>query len=330
MCASAAASVLLLSLVADAATGPVRVLYFDAAGTEQTSVGPLHAAMRDLGRDAIWFDYATGATPDAATLGRYDALALRPKADGQPALNNVIALPSGAMLPVVKVTPETSPEQVRTAVLAVLPAARKASWEKFLAQREPEKREASPTVANYEKRPQPLTFQHPLSVKGSMERTQVPADCRLQLFAAEPDIAKPIFMAWDERGRLDDMVSLMRRCWRTRAYGDFWSYMLLAEGAVDIAAEPELEVYDMAALDIIVREAGGRFTSLEGRDGPWGGNALASNGHLHEAALSFLGSVSNLDDDPDWPRTGPGSVSDLRSHRHRVSDETSDGEGAPE
>ena len=106
------------------------------------------------------------------------------------------------MLPVVKVTPETSPEQVRTAVLAVLPAARKASWEKFLAQREPEKREASPTVANYEKRPQPLTFQHPLSVKGSMERTQVPADCRLQLFAAEPDIAKPIFMAWDERGRL--------------------------------------------------------------------------------------------------------------------------------
>ncbi len=135
---------------------------------------------------------------------------------------------------------------------------------------------------------------------------------------------------WEDRGLGEDMLALMRRVWRTRAYGDFWSYMLLAEGAVDIAAEPELEVYDMAALDIIVREAGGRFTSLEGRDGPWGGNALASNGHLHEAALSFLGSVSNLDDDPDWPRTGPGSVSDLRSHRHRVSDETSDGEGAPE
>ncbi|GAA4094518.1 histidinol-phosphatase [Nocardioides kongjuensis] len=135
---------------------------------------------------------------------------------------------------------------------------------------------------------------------------------------------------WEDRGLGEDMLALMRRVWRTRAYGDFWSYMLLAEGAVDIAAEPELEVYDMAALDIIVREAGGRFTSLEGRDGPWGGNALASNGHLHEAALSFLGSVSDLDDDPDWPRTGPGSVSDLRSHRHRVSDETSDGEGAPE
>jgi histidinol-phosphatase len=120
---------------------------------------------------------------------------------------------------------------------------------------------------------------------------------------------------WDERDRLDDFESLMRRCWRTRAYGDFWSYMLLAEGAVDLAAEPELEVYDMAALDIIVREAGGRFTSLDGTDGPFGGNALASNGHLHEAALSFLGTLPDDDDDPDSPRSGPGSVSDLRSHR---------------
>ncbi len=54
---------------------------------------------------------------------------------------------------------------------------------------------------------------------------------------------------WEDRDRLEDVLSLMRRCWRTRAYGDFWSYMLVAEGAVDIAAEPELEVYDMAALD---------------------------------------------------------------------------------
>ena len=119
---------------------------------------------------------------------------------------------------------------------------------------------------------------------------------------------------WDERDRLDDFESLMRRCWRTRAYGDFWSYMLLAEGAVDIAAEPELEVYDMAALDIIVREAGGRFSSLDGTDGPFGGNALATNGHLHEAALSFLGSLPD-GDDPDTVRSGPGSVSDLRTHR---------------
>ncbi|HVK26931.1 MAG TPA: inositol monophosphatase family protein [Nocardioides sp.] len=130
---------------------------------------------------------------------------------------------------------------------------------------------------------------------------------------------------WEDRGIGEDLLALMRRVWRTRAYGDFWSYMLLAEGAVDLAAEPELEVYDMAALDIIVREAGGRFTSLDGRDGPWGGNALASNGHLHDAALSFIGSMADGDDDPDWPRTGPGSVSELRAHRHRTSDEPSDG-----
>ena len=120
---------------------------------------------------------------------------------------------------------------------------------------------------------------------------------------------------WEERGLGDDFLALMRSCWRTRAYGDFWSYMLLAEGAVDLAAEPELEVYDMAALDIIVREAGGRFTSLEGADGPWGGNALASNGHLHDAALSFLGSVWDDPDDPDTPPQLPGSVADLRARR---------------
>ncbi|CAA9350175.1 MAG: Histidinol-phosphatase [alternative form] [uncultured Nocardioidaceae bacterium] len=103
---------------------------------------------------------------------------------------------------------------------------------------------------------------------------------------------------WDERGRLEDFLALARTCWRTRAYGDFWSYVLVAEGAVDLAAEPELALHDMAALDVIVREAGGRFTSLAGRDGPHGGNALASNGMLHEVALGFLGAV---DHDPEEP-----------------------------
>ncbi|HWI42271.1 MAG TPA: histidinol-phosphatase [Nocardioides sp.] len=126
---------------------------------------------------------------------------------------------------------------------------------------------------------------------------------------------------WEDRGLGEDVLALMRRVWRTRAYGDFWSYMLLAEGAVDLAAEPELEVYDMAALDIIVREAGGRFTSLDGREGPWGGNALATNGHLHDAVLSFLGSVTEAGEDPDWPRNGPGTVSDLRAHRQRSGDD---------
>jgi histidinol-phosphatase len=117
---------------------------------------------------------------------------------------------------------------------------------------------------------------------------------------------------WDARGRLDDFLSLSRRCWRTRAYGDFWSYMLLAEGAVDIATEPELELHDMAALEVIVREAGGVFTSLDGEPGPRGGSALATNGKLHDQALAFLGSH----DDHDDPRERPGgTVHDLSARR---------------
>ena len=126
---------------------------------------------------------------------------------------------------------------------------------------------------------------------------------------------------WEQRGLLDDFVALSRASWRTRAYGDFWSYMLVAEGAVDFAAEPELELYDMAALDVIVREAGGRFTSLAGHDGPNGGNALASNGLLHDTVLGFLGSVGPDRFDPDHepdehaPSTPRSNVWDLDARR---------------
>lgn len=94
---------------------------------------------------------------------------------------------------------------------------------------------------------------------------------------------------WADVGRQDQFADLMDVCWRTRGYGDFWSYMLLAEGAVDIAAEPELAVHDMAALVPIVQEAGGRFTGLNGVDGCWGGNAVATNGLLHDEVLRTLG-----------------------------------------
>jgi len=93
---------------------------------------------------------------------------------------------------------------------------------------------------------------------------------------------------WKERGNLDEFLGLTEDVWRTRAFGDFWSYCLVAEGAVDIACEPELNLYDMAALVPIVTEAGGRFTSLEGTDGPFGGNALATNSILHSEVLKRL------------------------------------------
>ncbi|HEY2165874.1 MAG TPA: inositol monophosphatase family protein, partial [Jatrophihabitantaceae bacterium] len=94
---------------------------------------------------------------------------------------------------------------------------------------------------------------------------------------------------WAELGRLDAFVALTEAVWRTRGFGDFWSYMLLAEGAVDLAAEPELALWDMAALAPVVTEAGGRFTGLNGGDGVTHGNAAASNGLLHDALLEAIG-----------------------------------------
>ncbi|NUS83393.1 MAG: histidinol-phosphatase [Streptomyces sp.] len=94
---------------------------------------------------------------------------------------------------------------------------------------------------------------------------------------------------WEERGRLNRFLDLTRACWRTRGYGDFWPYMMVAEGSVDICAEPELSLWDMAATAIIVQEAGGRFTGLDGARGPLSGNAAASNGLLHGELLSYLG-----------------------------------------
>ena len=94
--------------------------------------------------------------------------------------------------------------------------------------------------------------------------------------------------AWKKTGFLDDMVALALRCWRGRGFGDFWMHMLVAEGAAEIAAEPEVSLWDLAAVKLIVEEAGGRFTDLSGRATPSGGSALSSNGILHDDALEVL------------------------------------------
>jgi histidinol-phosphatase len=93
---------------------------------------------------------------------------------------------------------------------------------------------------------------------------------------------------WESSGRLAGFLALARSVWRTRAYGDFWSHMLVAEGAVDISAEPEVSLWDLAALQVIVEEAGGTFTDLSGRATPDGGSAVATNGLLHAEVLSRL------------------------------------------
>lgn len=96
------------------------------------------------------------------------------------------------------------------------------------------------------------------------------------------------FDGWVAQGKGKQFFDFLESCWRTRGFGDFWSYMMVAEGTVDVAAEPELETYDMAALVPIITEAGGRFTGLDGADGPWSGNAVASNGLLQDKTLEAL------------------------------------------
>jgi histidinol-phosphatase len=92
---------------------------------------------------------------------------------------------------------------------------------------------------------------------------------------------------WAERRTAFE--SLLDRAWRTRAYGDFWSHMLVAEGAVDVAAEPELALWDVAALIPIVREAGGVVSGVDGSPVPGTAGAVSSNGRLHAQTLQQLG-----------------------------------------
>jgi histidinol-phosphatase len=86
----------------------------------------------------------------------------------------------------------------------------------------------------------------------------------------------------------DALVGLARRVWRSRGLGDFWMHCLVAEGAFDVAVEPVVSLWDLAAISVIVEEAGGRFTDLTGRPGPAGGSALSTNGALHADVLALF------------------------------------------
>ncbi len=96
------------------------------------------------------------------------------------------------------------------------------------------------------------------------------------------------FRGWDEAGRLGALTALNRAVGRSRAFGDLWPYMMLAEGAIDVVGEFDLKPWDMAALVPIVREAGGRFTSIDGEDTIWSRSALATNSRLHSKAVALL------------------------------------------
>jgi histidinol-phosphatase len=94
---------------------------------------------------------------------------------------------------------------------------------------------------------------------------------------------------WQELGRVDALLSLSGACWRTRSFGDFWAHMLVAEGSFEVALDPVVSLWDLAAPQVIVEEAGGRFSDLGGVRTLDGGDAIATNGLVHTAALAMVG-----------------------------------------
>ena len=101
---------------------------------------------------------------------------------------------------------------------------------------------------------------------------------------SDASISYSDFVGWGSR--LEPFQKMLNSAWRTRAIGDFWSHMLVAEGSIDVAIEPSLALWDMAALEIIVREAGGIFTDISGRNGPFGSSAISTNGLLHNEVVN--------------------------------------------
>jgi histidinol-phosphatase len=92
--------------------------------------------------------------------------------------------------------------------------------------------------------------------------------------------------AFIQAGRVEAFDSVVASAWRDRGFGDFWGYTLVAEGAGEAMMEPELAPWDLAAPLVLIEEAGGRLTDLDGRRTFSGGNALASNGLLHDDILA--------------------------------------------
>ncbi|MBL7255014.1 histidinol-phosphatase [Paractinoplanes lichenicola] len=105
---------------------------------------------------------------------------------------------------------------------------------------------------------------------------------------ADASVCYASLEGWQQAGRLQQIVDLSLAAWRSRAYGDFYGYMLLAEGALETMVEPELSLWDMAALIPIVQEAGGTITDLSGRPPADKSSVIATNGLLHEKVLTAL------------------------------------------
>ncbi len=200
------------AVAADAPDRPLHVLYlgsvsaggggggFGGFGGSRTNY--VYLPGQTLAPEAIYFDYITAITNlTEAYLKHFDAVVqVMPDADIGAALQKTLDTFKSAGNGLIKYTERPTDAVLREAVLGAITRKAKSAWEASLASRPPLQRLPG-EVPNYERRPEPVKFQAPLAPKDSMRYTQVPADFDLQLFAAEPDIVKPIYIAWDERGR---------------------------------------------------------------------------------------------------------------------------------
>jgi histidinol-phosphatase len=100
--------------------------------------------------------------------------------------------------------------------------------------------------------------------------------------------------AWDTSERFhaegigERLIALSHQCWRTRGIGDFWQHLLVAEGAFDIAVDPIVALWDIAALIPIIEEAGGQWSTVAGRRDPNGESFVCTNGLLHDSVVKAL------------------------------------------
>ena len=106
---------------------------------------------------------------------------------------------------------------------------------------------------------------------------------------AESRVGFASWGGWVEAGLDRQWGSILTRCRRSRGFGDFWGHMLVARGAAEAMAEPDLQPWDVAALSVIVAEAGGRLTDFSGAPFRGRGSCLTTNGRVHDEILAELG-----------------------------------------
>ncbi len=139
----------------------------------------------------------------------------------------------------------------------------------------------------------PALFRRWYAATGFGAYTEVNGGIATQIFASKVSNLSDASLSFSDLAgwgdRKGSYLNFLEKVWRVRGIGDFWSHMLVAEGAVDIAAEPSLALWDMVPLAVIVEEAGGIFSDLEGNPGPFGKSGISANRALHS---QFLGSVN--------------------------------------